>query len=283
MKTRRGFTMMETAMTILLVMMAVFLVFNVGLQASRLASKVDSRNSVLLKAREGYELLSRDIKLADAVLAQYPPNGVPTHRTSTNNSIILRIPRADANGDVIPNSWTVVMYRINPPNGAPMTGADYTNEYDLERWTAEITPNITPALTRDRVVGKGICQLRFAFQGIDSFEGDGNRTEYNLEAMPIGNGSGITQEVLVNGVNWLGTMAAIRSDVVEFNWRPKSGVLIDINYRIDPAVVSAPFGATGADLVHVTVRGRAKWRNRQEQQKENLIEFSSRVRLMNRT
>lgn len=281
-KRNRGFTTLEVMVVIGLMSLAVFVLFDVALQASRMAAKVDSRNSTLAKTREGYEMLSRDLRMADRVLAQYPPTGAATFTSRERDTIVLRIPNGDADGNVVANSWTVVIYRLNVPNGAAVTGEDYDAEYNLERWTATMAGGVNSAATLERVVGRGVCHLSFAYQGIDTYEGDGWRKIYGLEGTPIGNGSGITQSVMVNGVNWLGTMANIVGTNVEFDWAPRYQTMIDINYRVDPSAPVNAEGGNAAEAVTIRVRGRARWQNREQQGKENKIELNSQVRLLNR-
>lgn len=281
-KRQRGMSFIEVMVALALMAIGIFLLFDVGLQSSRLAAKVDQRNSTLGSSRSGFEMMARDIKLADRILTQYPLTGTPSYRADDNTTLIIQIPDATTNGDPIPNQWRVIIYRLNVPQGAQTQNGDYAQGYPLERFLSTITGNVAGPITRDRVVAKGVTHLSLGFMNRMMLEGNDSQTAFGIEGTPIGNGMGLTQQVNVNGVNWLGTMASLTTSQVTFVRPPRGGALIDVMYRINPRTPTSADMANPASLVQLRMRARATWTDRRETRKTDFLEYSSRVTMLNR-
>lgn len=283
MRKQRGFSLLELSVTISLTVLLLFILMGFALQSSRQVRKVDARNTSVFDTRLGFEKLTLDIKMADAVLSRYPRGGNAFATSSTADTIILRIPRSDNQGNVLPNEWDVVIYRLVPNNNnVTRTNGDLVAAGVLERWTASMTATTDSTPVRAETIGRTITSLNFEYGGIDRLEGNGSTRNFGLEAIPQSNGNEFVQSVLVNGREWLGTMASFNNDRVAFTWAPRGGTLIDVLYPTNVGTSLDAFRRTAVDQVSVSVRFRTKWSNARNQERENMGEFQSNIVLLNR-
>lgn len=278
-RTRRGISLIETVNGTLFLLLAMGLMIGVTIQATRMATKADTKSSQLKEIRVALNSLSSDIGRADAVLVSYPKNN-GTFQTQARDSIILRIPRFGA--DAQPSGdYDVALYRLVQEE---TTAADTetTGTYELVRYTATIVGGVESTPVRDRTIAKGLSLVGFSYGTSEEFTGDNWRTTFNLRGTPVAADAYTPNEARINNVDFVSQgFATYSGSQLTFERAPVSGAIINATYRVDPRSVINSEGANAANVVNFRVRMRAKWMNAASTQTTSDYEINTRVQLRN--
>lgn len=280
MSKRRAFTIVESVITVFLVMLTMLLMFNVTIQSTRMATKVSTDTSNLADARAGMEKVVEDIKQADMVLTSYP-TGAPTLYSRKRDCLILRIPKIDTNANRIAGNFDIVIYRVIQSE-AVGAEADTAATYDLERWTARVTGGTESAPVFEGRAASNVIYFGLDYGTLESFRGDEYKKAWGLRAVPLASTKSFTKGVNIAGREWTSLgMATFNGATVEFTRPPRWGVPIDITYPVDPSLLSNPDGGNAANIVNVTIRYRNDTRSAAHAEKKRPVEFETRAQLRN--
>lgn len=266
MRTRRqGLTLVEMLMTALLSAMIVGVVTGMTIQTSRYGKKVRTTLEKGSANRFTMDVLSNDIKESDEVVAGIPLI-FPIYRSNTTDTLILKVPEYDAANNKLPSKYTVVIYHYT------------ARTKELKRSVLSIQNNIVPVSYTLETVMKNVDQVSFDYSTMQSFNGDGGTTTFNLAAKPVDR---TRARIMIGPTDWNNTAwASIWVQSVIFTRPPQWGKPIDVFYGVNPGTVTTPTGGCGANLVKFTMRSAAYLQNAQNQSTPQYTTYSSQLRLL---
>ncbi len=243
--------------------------------AARSLNRVQTDSGVFQRARIAFEQVARDIRNADACLAQYPPTGDPAFVAGELSTLILRRPVFDGDGKAIPNTYDVVIYSFEHDSSA-------NGPQVLKRYTASIDSGTAGDAVFDSLLGKNLTGQSFICIASESFTANQDQSTFGLTNQAIGSTESFFEQVLIGGRNALDLgRATLSSNQVIFNQGLKGAVPIDVIYHIDPSLATTPEGTNNAKQVHFSMTVRPNWRTvSQEVRSRNLV-LSSRIELLN--
>ena len=274
-RIQRGMTLIELMIASGLMVMMASVLFGVALTATQLAANIDSGTGMFSKARAAFEAMHSDVARADMVLARYPVSGTAVYVASNTTTLILRIPRNDASGNLIPNTYDVSIYRLEPVAGR-------TGPNQLVRYKAAIISGAGSTARKERVLATNLNSIDLRYIGVDTFAGDGTRKTFTLKSTPMANSTVQSNQVMVGGIDRLADgQGSLTGSVITFKLAPKSRVSIDALYNADPAATVNVSGSNPASFVHITMRVRTIVRNAKSKETNRFIEMTSRSPVRN--
>lgn len=258
---------------LMMLMTGLFLAITLG--ATRIARNVDTGTGIFSEARQGFELLNDDIQRSSGILTQFPPTGAATHSSNGTNTIILRIPRLNAQGDAVAGSWDIVIYRL-----VPVTGE--TGPFHLERLRASLVGGAPTPVIREQVVARSIANMSFRYIATDTFWGNSTAREFTLRLTPDANTPEHRNTIMVGGRDRASDgNATFVGNRVRFTFPPRNGVAVDVIYNADPAVRIGVDGLNAANSVHTVMRIRTRGNNASHVVSGRTVELSSRAIVRN--
>lgn len=252
---QRGFSTVELGISATIFAAMAIITTGSMVESIRSTTSAQVDSATVDKTRLGFDRLGRDIQSADMVLARYRAAG-SSWMESEDDRLILRIPRFDANGILIPNEYDVVMY----------IGAG-ANPVTLQRRVSRLSRGVGSAWSSPEYLVPGLTGLRFDYQATASLRSGGVGSTLSLPG-PVVTSDPDDNEIELTAVRsalgrWddedpsapgLGLLAGLRfggTVRIPPGWENQG---IDIRYRIDPEHVTRPPVGNAAGIVVVRLR-----------------------------
>jgi len=110
-KRNKAFTLIELQITSIIALIVLIAAFSLYISSWRSFNIGDTLLDVYANSRNAYGWLTKDIRCATQVVAQYPETGSPVYQTS-DNAIVLKVPSIDASYNVIGSQYDYIIYRL---------------------------------------------------------------------------------------------------------------------------------------------------------------------------
>lgn len=307
-RLQKGMTMVEVVSGMVVAAMVFGTLAATLSAAGRMGEQVSAETTQLNRSRVGLEVLSEDIRTSAGVLPQYPSVD-PIFKTDRSTTLILKMNRFADDGSVIPTEYDVVIYQWNDELGAPAgtldgdsgeiigsggsklagvgvgsSGASEAAESapsgvqataPLRRFVARVDSEGEGIPAIDRVVLAGVLEFGLNYTASETFFGNDYQTVFGLRTLPLDSTDGLAKEILIGSKDWNdGEYGWFDGANAQFKHPPRWGIPIEVNYGVDPTVVTDN-GVNAATMVDVKVRSRVFKPNA----KMKLVARESEVRL----
>lgn len=253
---KRGFTLVEMLVAVVVLAVVTITLLTFLVHSGRLAARNQNQATTTAKVRQSLERIVSDIEASDLVLKQYPPTGSPSIISDSGTGLILRQPRFDTNGQLLADTFDVVIYRLVKPAKDNVPGS-------LKRYVGTITNGVASDALLDRIVldnviamelGYTSCQQFAAAAGQDTFTLTENAYDPKTPCAP-------PAQALVNGTDLLATgEATINKDSLVLKAPLAAASTIDLTMPINPSSTSMTGGATGTTMVTISVTPLTTWK-----------------------
>lgn len=255
-RRQRGTTLLEVLLTTIILSVVVGVGAQALLTAGQVGVRVRMRSEMQQNARNHLELLSQDVQAADSVLATAPAavprvcgTGSATCTSSSNNTLVLRLPSLDANGDIKSNSYDYVAYHLVATSGD-------NGPYTLNRVCVLDASGSSRRAMVDTVLARNVSGIGFRYATQKTFTGTGTLLSFVIGALStpdtLANSQtvvyGTEAQVLVNGTTPVVAPRFVAGALV-FITAPPLDSVIDAICPINPAN-----GTDGVAMVGVTLQ-----------------------------
>ena len=151
---RSGMSTMEMAVSGAILTGMIVLSFETMVTGAKLSAQSVKKEEVTSEGRTAAATLEQDIKLADASLKNY---SYGESIKSDEKELVLRIPKFDVNGAVVPGNYTIVGYKLKK-------AADPKFGDQLIRWTADYSTSSNKAPFKNpQILASNVKKLDFCY------------------------------------------------------------------------------------------------------------------------
>ncbi|MBL8047369.1 MAG: prepilin-type N-terminal cleavage/methylation domain-containing protein [Chthonomonas sp.] len=272
---QRGFTLAEMGVAVSIGLLALGAVIGTNVAMTNVASKLTAGGSTIKKGVSSIEILTRDLRDSDLLLAQWPPNGNAQFTANESNTLIVRVPKVSGTS-LVAGQYNAYIYYLRTQSGAD-------GPFVLTRYQATLNNGNASTATLDRVVATNVTASNFVYTCRETFHGESSYVKFRTRTMPQGDKPGFAQEAWMNGTELLDSGdAEYDGDLLRFAQAPSWGALVDARYSVDPATVVGGEGGCNATDILVTLKIRPTWKNRTYTDQNRTVEISTRMRLRNK-
>jgi|GEM_PF-3065201 Tfp pilus assembly protein PilV len=251
-------------MFMILGMLSQFLLLSTR-HARTVMRRVDAQQSVRMQMDQ---LLTDSIG-ADLVMVSYTANGVK-YTSNTTDTLILRLPATTASGDIRPNAYDYVIYKVAATKSAGQ------GPYELRRTVVPNPGGSTRTAESGKLLAQNIQSARFVYVAQPTLTGNGTRTAFTLPVAAWGQGSGAVRAAFVGGVDLCATeKASYSGNTLTFTTAPADGAVVNAQYSVDPTV-EIQQGGNAAGQVLITLQVK-----KPDGMPGEVMEVQSTVRLRN--
>ncbi|MBS1704893.1 MAG: hypothetical protein JST40_03395 [Armatimonadetes bacterium] len=321
-RTRRGITLVETAMASAVLLMMGGLI----IQGTRLTAKtMSSVKSVAMVSRDanvGFQKIIDDVRKSESLMTQYPVES-PIFVADNVTSVICRQPIADIDGNPIEGSYNIVIYRMELAADGTRVVARYKGRMDNGACADPVFDDIVAEnvvcfnlryTVNEMLIGNASTQT-FALKGtpigsseVQANDGDlvapeGGEVEGEGDGEQVGRGNSrllsdlpapavaaiIANRIPVAAEIMLGTVDALAGEDATFSGKtvafariPNWGVPIGVEYQVSPTEAVDSDASSPTTALVLELKSDSKAQSPEPMTEKDVMAYNTTVKLMNK-